>query len=620
MSNLHSKEMFTLTGISLEYGNLSVLKNVNFSLYSHEIHALVGEHGAGKSTLAKIIAGFQVPREGHLQYNGLELKNYSPQYAKQQGIEIVTQYNPLFDQFSIANNIMIDKAPFLLRLFNKNKIHKTVEDYLDTYKIDLNPLTLVGDLNLSDRVMVDFCKHVYTRPGLLILDETLEQLSNNHLQKVIPILHHFKARGTSILFITHRVDDIYEIADKVSIIRDGNILVTEDVKNIDKINLIKLAYTQVIKEHSIKHLDVDFYNLLKYNEAILTHLPFSLMVTDTKRNVRLINDAAKSHFDIYNSSHLDISLKNLLGENNREVYSLLKDRIIQQKEEYFFNVQMNTKKGKSSQNISILPLFDGKLFIGNIITMEDVTEYENLRRQLSLSENLSSIGLLAAGVAHEINNPLEIINYYMQNLKLTNPDDENIHGTVQDVEDEIVTISQIIENLLLFSENKKLDTEYVEINSLLFGIIHLLRKSAEKHSIEILFTEHNENLYLLAARTELKQVFLNILKNSFEAIHEDGTVAVETWLTEDENNDGGGKPLIRISFSDNGPGIDNQIVQNIFMPFFSTKTNPSPNMGLGLSISYNIITKYGGSMTMKNKTSGGCETLITVPAATLPEH
>ena len=89
------------------------------------------------------------------------------------------------------------------------------------------------------------------------------------------------------------MDDIYEIADKVSIMRDGKILITEDVQNIDKINLIKLAYTQVIKEHSIKHMDPEFYQLLKYNEAILTHLPFSLLVTDSRRNVRLINDAAR---------------------------------------------------------------------------------------------------------------------------------------------------------------------------------------------------------------------------------------------------------------------------------------------------------------------------------------
>ena len=613
MSDRAPRELFRLSNISLEYGNLSVLKNMSFALKSHEIHALVGEHGAGKSSLAKIIAGFQGQREGSIYYNGFELKNYSPQYAKQQGIEIVTQNNPLFDQFTIANNIMIDKAPFLLRFFNKNKTVKIVESFLNTYQIDLDPLSVVGDLNLSDRVLVDFCKHIYTRPKVLILDETLEQLSNNRLQKVIPILHDFKTRGTSVLFITHRVDDIYEIADKVSIIRDGNILVTEDVKNIDKINLIKLAYTQVIKEHSIKHLDVDFYNLLKYNEAILTHLPFSLLVTDTKRTVRLINDAAKSHFGIANTSHLDISLRNLLGENNREVYNLLKDRIIQQKEEYFFNVQMNTKKGKSSQNISILPLFDGKLFIGNIITMEDVTEYENLRRQLSLSENLSSIGLLAAGVAHEINNPLEIINYYMQNLKLTNPEDGKINETVRDVEDEIVTISQIIENLLLFSENKKLETENVEINSLLSGIIHLLRKSAEKRNIELIFTMHNDTLYLPAVKTELKQVFLNILKNSFEAIHENGTVTVETGLTENFADNEGSRHSINISFSDNGPGIDNQIVQNLFMPFFSTKNNPSPNMGLGLSISYNIVTKYGGTMTMKNRTNGGCETTLCFP-------
>ncbi len=615
MTDNKNRGLFRLNNISLEYGNLSVLKKTDFTLHSHEIHALVGEHGAGKSSLAKIISGFQPPRTGSLFYQGTELKNYSLQYAKQQGIEIVTQNNPLFDHFTVANNIMIDKAPFLLRLFNHNTLFKSVSSFFSEYEIALNPLSIVGDLNLSDRVMVDFCKHIFIRPNILILDETLEQLSIVQLQKVIPILHTFKKQGTSILFITHRVDDIYEIADKVSIIRDGKILVTENIEDIDKINLIKLAYTQVIKEHSIKHMDVDFYNLLKYNEAILTHLPFSLLVTDTKRSVRLINNAAKSHFGIKDSTHFDMNLRHLLGKKNPEVYSLLKDRIIQQKEEFFFNVQLNTNLGISFQNISILPLFDGKLFIGNIITMEDVTEYEKLRRQLSLSENLSSIGLLAAGVAHEINNPLEIINYYMQNLILTNPEDKMINETVRDVVDEIVSISNIIENLLLFSENKKLETENVEINTLLSGIINLLRKSAEKRNINLSFTTRKEDLYLHAAKTELKQVFLNILKNSFEAIHENGSVSVETRLTSREAKNGSRRDMIQISFTDDGPGIDNQIVQNIFMPFFSTKKEPSPNMGLGLSISYNIVNKYGGTLTIRNRDRGGCETLLAFPSS-----
>ncbi len=454
-----------------------------------------------------------------------------------------------------------------------------------------------------------FLKHIYNPPRVLILDETLEHLSIKHLHKVIPILRDLQSSGSSILFVTHRIDDIYDIADRVSIMRDGKILVTEDIKNIDKINLIKLAYTQVIKDHSIKHDDFDFYKLLKYNEAILTNLPFSLLVTDVKRKVRLINEAAKRYFVIEDATHLDIDLKTLLGPENAEVYRLLKDRIMQQKEEYFYNIHMKTRHGSSSQNISIQPLFDGKLFIGNIITMEDVSQYEKLHRQLSLSENLSAIGLLAAGVAHEIKNPLQIINYYMQNLKLTHPEDAGIAETVQEVDEEIVTVSNIIDNLLMFSENKELESEDVEINYLLSMIITLLKKSSAKENITLHFDPDPDPIYVQAVKTELKQVFLNVLKNSFEAIDEEGSITVIIRLVHSNPE----KKQVTITFIDTGPGIDNQIIKNLFVPFFSTKKKPSLNMGLGLSISYNIVTKYAGIMTMQNSEGSGCKTVITLP-------
>lgn len=610
MDEIKKRNIFTLKSVSLAFGNLAVLKKLNFNLRSYEIHALVGEHGAGKSSLARIITGFQQQTEGSMLFKGREIKNYSPRDAKAKGIEIVSQNLRLFEQFTIANNIMIDKSFSPLRFFNKKKEIRAVTAFLRHHDIDLYPESIVRNLNLSDRVMVGFLKHIYPSPDVLILDETLEHLSNKHLQKVIPMLRDLKEKGSSILFITHRIDDIYEIADRVSIMRDGKILVTEDVKDIDKINLIKLAYTQVIQEHSIKHMDFDFYKLLKYNEAILTTLPFCLLVTDTKRKVRLINETAKQHFGIEDTTHHDIDLRTLMGEENSTVYSLLKDSIIKKREEYFYNIHMTTRQGRYSYNISILPLFDGKLFIGNIIALEDVTEYEKLNRQLALSENLSSIGLLAAGVAHEITNPLEIINYYMENLKLHYPEDERIAEIKNEVDEEIHTISDIIENLLMFSENKKQELEAVEINHLLSMIIRLLTKSSEKQNIMLKFNPDPVSIYVRAAKTELKQVFLNILKNSIEAITYGGSIQVESRLLKKN----GRHPQAVITFNDDGPGIDNQIINNLFVPFFTTKQKPSLNMGLGLSISYNIVKKYEGNMTMRNKDGSGCETVISLPA------
>ena len=141
-------------------------------------------------------------------------------------------------------------------------------------------------------------------------------------------------------------------------------------------------------------------------------------------------------------------------------------------------------------------------------------------------------------------------------------------------------------------------------------IVKLLNKLSTRQNIVLSYDPYPEPIYVHAAKTELKQVFLNILKNSFEAINEKGSINVTTDLIISEKGD----QRASIVFSDTGPGVDEHIMKNLFMPFFSTKQMTTPNMGLGLSIAYNIITKYDGTMSMKNRDSIGCETVITLPA------
>ena len=152
--------------VFLDYGNLSVLKNINFTLNRGEIHALIGEHGTGKSSLATIISGFSTPKTGSVYFKGKKTR-LSVSSAKKNGIELVTQDNKVFSKLSVANNIVLG--------FNNRKSEKLVQIFFDTLGIHINPRAIVQDLSLSDRVMVDICKHIYNNPQVLILDEALEK-------------------------------------------------------------------------------------------------------------------------------------------------------------------------------------------------------------------------------------------------------------------------------------------------------------------------------------------------------------------------------------------------------------------------------------------------------------
>jgi signal transduction histidine kinase/ABC-type branched-subunit amino acid transport system ATPase component len=600
--------IISLKGINFNYGNLQVLRDIDLTVYPSECHAIVGEHGAGKSSLCMVISGALKPKSGTIIFKGKKCASLTIQHARNIGIEMVNQHNQLFDDFSVAHNLFV-KSRFIksLPLVTQRKLHKEAEAILSRYGFDIPPSTPLKDLTLSDRVLIDILKHIYSKPRLLILDEALEKLSSDTLEKVLTILKELQMTGMSIICISHRIDNIYHFADKVSIIKNGELLITDKINEIDKINLIKIAYTQITKNKSTEDVNKEFYNLLKYNEAILQNLPINLMVTDRHNMIKLINSHGRKHFKMDRKNLQNISLRDLFGEENEETLTLLENALVQRKDSIFFNTSLKVNGEATSNNIKVYPIFDGTFFIGNIIIIEDITAQEEMRAQLILSEKLASIGLLAAGVAHEINNPLEIIYNDIDYLKYQISDD-SLHTIIENLDNEIHYIANIVSNLITFSDDKKINKEDVDLNEIIFNILSLIRYNAKHKNIKIFFDPADECVKVTANKNEIKQVILNLLKNSFEAMPSGGKIYIDTKKSRNENSD-----IVSVHFRDTGYGIKDNTPYNIFLPFYSTKTEKAENLGLGLTISYGIIKKYNGSIKVENCNNAGCRFTITFP-------
>jgi signal transduction histidine kinase/ABC-type multidrug transport system ATPase subunit len=601
------RELLRLSGISLDYGQFRALKNIHFSLGYSKCHAIVGEHGAGKSSLAMIIAGVLKPQAGFMTFEGNEYRSLSLQIARKLGIEMVHQHIlSLNERFTVAENLFLTTAPFNTLKWKYETV-KAAKSLLAQYEVDIDPLTLVEQLNLSDRTLVDVLKHLYANPRLFILDEALEKLSSASLSKVVGILRKLKQAGMSILLITHRIDDIYSLADRVSIIKNGEILVTDEVKNIDKINLIKMAYTQISAEPAFDDLNKEFYQLLKYNEAILRNLPVNLIVTDNENRIKMVNEYCKHYFHLKKTSYLNVPLDQLISSHNDDMLKLFQSASSVNEEKMFYQIPITFNKTNITGNIKIFPIYDGTFLIGNIIIIEDVTEYDQLQKQVILSEKLASVGLLAAGVAHEINNPLGIIYNYLSSIKYTFHD-KALHEAIDNVHEEISSISNIVGNLHAFSDNTQLTIEEIEINELIRSMLNLIKHNAKYKYITIHFEPGRQELGIKANKNEIKQVILNLLKNSFEAMPSGGEIYIETTqITENGSN------LVQIIFKDTGPGICDENPNNIFLPFYSTKKGVENNLGLGLSVSYGIIKKYNGTILVQNIDESGCQFIITIP-------
>ena len=230
-----------------------------------------------------------------------------------------------------------------------------------------------------------------------------------------------------------------------------------------------------------------------------------------------------------------------------------------------------------------------------------------MREQMILSEKLASVGLLAAGVAHEINNPLGTIYNYLESLKYLGQGNDDHLRLVADLEEQVEYIASIVNNLLSFSETHRIPVEKIECNGLIQSIIRLVQYSARSKGISINFTAALPLIELTANGNELKQVLLNLFKNSFEAMPDGGTIEISTELVSRN-----AIPCFQLRFQDDGKGIQFENPNDVFLPFSSTKRNGT-NLGLGLSISFSLIKKYGGDISVRNLPIGGCEFTIILP-------
>lgn len=593
--------------IVLDYGDLTALDGLSLGLRTGEVHAIVGEHGAGKSSLARTFSGMERPTSGCLYFGGRAHEGYNLEQALRLRIRMVYQDISLNESFTVAENLF-----FADRKLGRSAWHRTKRQEREAarlfseYGFDIEPGETVQKLSLSDKTVVEILKNLYVPPRVLILDESLEKLSASALAPILQTLKQLTQQGMALLFVTHRIDEVYDFADRVTILRAGQVLLSDAVHEVDKINLIRMTYTQVTGNLQRVQLSTDFRRFFKYNEAVLQHLPVNLIVTDPDLNIQMINQAGKAYFGISARNYRNMPLAELFAENEQAL-GLIRAGVGRTEVQRYYQVQTVVDGKMRASNVQTVPIFDSGNHIGSIIIIEDITEYDQLQKQLILSEKLASVGLLAAGVAHEINNPLEIISNYLTYIKYTY-DDPGLNESIERVREEMRSISNIVSNLVSFSDNRAQTNERVSLNDTVDALLSLVKYNAKYKHIQIAYEPLEDDVWFEGSRDEIKQVILNLLKNSFEAMPEGGHIRITTASEERD-----GAPMARVDFEDTGPGIDDENPNNIFLPFYSTKSGVQSKMGLGLSVSYNIIERYNGRIFVENLPARGCRFTILLP-------
>jgi simple sugar transport system ATP-binding protein len=227
--------VISLEGATKRYGGIAALDSVSFDLHAGEIHALAGENGAGKSTLCKLIAGVVAPSEGVLRVDGEIVAFTAPKDASRRGISMVYQETSLVPQLTVAQNIVLGRE----RTFNSvRKVRNAARQVLQRLNFNVDPSQLAGSLSAAKRQMVEIARAVLNNARVIILDEPTAALTPEETEHLFELMKALKARGVAMIFISHALEEALTYADRISVLRNGRLVVTGPAVDFDRPRLI----------------------------------------------------------------------------------------------------------------------------------------------------------------------------------------------------------------------------------------------------------------------------------------------------------------------------------------------------------------------------------------------
>ncbi len=232
--------LLEMTGVSKSFQSVKALTDVNFQLKAGEVHALMGENGAGKSTLIKILAGIYSKDSGEIRINGKVADVDTVAKSHDNGIAVIHQELVLVNDMTVAENIYLGREPMKNHLVDKRKMLEDAQELLDEFETGIQASTMIKDLPIAKQQMVEIIKAMSFNSQILVMDEPTSSISDKEVAFLFDIVRKLKARGVGIIYISHKMSELEEICDRVSILCDGRYMGTEIVGQVTRDKLISM--------------------------------------------------------------------------------------------------------------------------------------------------------------------------------------------------------------------------------------------------------------------------------------------------------------------------------------------------------------------------------------------
>ncbi|WP_144874814.1 sugar ABC transporter ATP-binding protein [Microbacterium sp. 1.5R] len=269
-------------GISKGFPGVQALKDVHLEVRAGEVLVLVGENGAGKSTLMKILSGIYTKDEGTISFEGREVELTSPLQAQQLGVTIIHQELNLMPDLTVAQNIFVGREPKIGPFLSERRLNSQTAELLNRLDIRLDPRQKVGELTVAEQQMVEIAKALSFNAKVLIMDEPTSALTDSEVETLFVLIEQLKASGTGIVYISHRMDELRRLADRVTVLRDGAYIGSLEKSEVSIPRIIEMMVGRAIdegtrpqaREHSSDPIVLDVQGLS--TKSLLKDVSFQL--------------------------------------------------------------------------------------------------------------------------------------------------------------------------------------------------------------------------------------------------------------------------------------------------------------------------------------------------------
>src|SRR5436190_5464999 len=390
---------------------------------------------------------------------------------------------------------------------------------------------------------------------------------------------------------------------------DGDFLSSDDVELVETIaGYVAVALDNAQLYSSLEQKALEIARLKDFSENIVESLNVGVLSVDLEGIVESWNTRMEQLFGVTRQESVGRQLSSLLPEelareidarsDQEQITGIYKQRLHHQGKSLTLNVSITPLVSKSNERIGRLLLFD------------DVTQRERMEEQMSQTEKLTSLGLLAAGVAHEVNTPLAVISNYIQMLAKQMPEGDPRHSIIEKIVKQTFRASEIVNNLLNFSRTGAPEAADIDVNRVVEETLSLVAHPLKASHIQVVKQLGEPLPAVRGSANKLQQVFLNLFLNARDAMPSGGLLEVRTAAHNGS---------VEIEVADTGGGIPREHIHRIFDPFFTTKTS-GRGTGLGLSVSYGIIKEHAGKIDVRSTPGKGTSFHVEFPAVKKAVH